>query len=66
MTQPAFTKMYLKESHELGKEFFDAYPPFININGKLCSIKNFTKANLFSFEDFCIYYAKAIKNEKYG
>ena len=28
-----FTKMYLKESHELGKEFFDAYPPFINING---------------------------------
>ena len=59
-----FTKMYLKESHELGKEFFDAYPPFININGKLCSIKNFTKANLFSFEDFCIYYAKAIKNTK--
>ena len=26
-----FTKMYLKESHELGKEFFEAYPPFINI-----------------------------------
>ena len=59
-----FTKMYLKESHELGKEFFEAYPPFINIKGKLCSIKNFTKANLFSFEDFCIYYAKAIKNAK--
>ena len=30
----------------------------------MCSIKNFTKANLFSFEDFCIYYAKAIKNAK--
>ena len=59
-----FTKMYLKESHELGKEFFEACPPFINIKGKLCSIKNFTKANLFSFEDFCIYYAKAIKNAK--
>ena len=57
-----FTKMYLKESHELGKEFFEAYPPFINIKGKLCSIKNFTKANLFSFEDFCLFYAKTIKN----
>lgn len=56
-----FMKMYIRESNELGKELFDSYPPFININGKLCSIKNFTKANLFTFEDFCIYYAKAIK-----
>jgi len=55
-------KMYVRESNELGKEFFDAYPPFISINGKLCSIKNFTKANLFSFEDFCIFYSKSIKN----
>ena len=57
-----FLKMYVRESHEIGKEFFDAYPPFINIGGKLCSIKNFTKANLFSLEDFCVYYAKSIKN----
>ena len=57
-----FIKMYIRESHDIGKEFFDAYPPFININGKLCSIKNFTKAGLFSFEDFCIHYAKAIKS----
>jgi hypothetical protein len=57
-----FLKMYIRESNELGKELFDAYPPFININGKLCSIKNFTKANLFTFEEFCTYYAKAIKN----
>ena len=56
-----FIKMYIRESNELGKELFDLYPPFINIGGKLCSIKNFTKANLFTFEDFCIYYAKAIK-----
>lgn len=55
-------KSYVRESNTLGKEFFDAYPPFININGKLCSIKNFTKANLFSFEDFCLYYSKSIKN----
>lgn len=57
-----FLKKYIRESNELGKEFFEAYPPFININGKLCSIKNFTKANLFSIEDFCAFYAKSIKN----
>lgn len=55
-------KMYIRESNELGKQFFEAYPPFIAINGKLCSIRNFTKANLFSFEDFCLYYSKSIKN----
>ena len=59
-----FIKMYIKESNELGKEIFDAYPPFININGKMCSIKNFTKAGLYSFEEFCLYYAKAIKSAK--
>lgn len=57
-----FLKMYVRESNEMGKEFFDAYPPFININGKLCSIKNFTKAGLFSFDDFCLFYAKQIKS----
>jgi len=57
-----FMKSYIRESNEIGKELFDAYPPFININGKLCSIKNFTKANLYSFEEFCLYYGKAIKN----
>lgn len=56
-----FIKMYIRESNEIGKELFKEYPPFININGKLCSIKNFTKANLFTFDDFCLYYAKAIK-----
>lgn len=57
-----FIKKYIKESHQIGKEFFDAYPPFININGKMCSIKNFTKAHIFSLEDFCIFYAKSIKS----
>ena len=57
-----FIKMYIRESNLLGKELFDAYPPFININGKLVSIRNFTKAGLFSFEDFCLFYARAIKN----
>lgn len=57
-----FIKSYIRESNTLGKELFDAYPPFININGKLCSIKNFTKAGLYSFEEFCLYYSKSIKN----
>jgi len=57
-----FLKMYIRESNEVGKEFFDAYPPFVSINGKQCSIKNFTKAGLFSFDEFCIYYAKQLKN----
>jgi len=57
-----FLKMYIRESNEIGKEFFDAYPPFISISGKLCSIKNFTKAGLFSFDEFCIFYAKQLKN----
>lgn len=59
-----FLNMYIRESNSLGKELFDEYPSFIDINGKLCSIKNFTKANLFSLEEFCIFYAKAIKNAK--
>jgi hypothetical protein len=56
-----FLKKYIRHSNEIGKEFFDNYPSFININGKLCSIKNFTKANLFSLDDFCKYYTKSIK-----
>ena len=57
-----FIKMYIRESNLLGKELFYAYPPFINIHGKMCSIKNFTRAGLFTFEEFCLYYAKAIKS----
>ena len=59
-----FIKKYIRETHQIGKELFDAYPPFILINGKMASIKNFTKAGLFSLEQFCIFYAKQIKNAK--
>lgn len=59
-----FLKKYIRESHELGKELFDAYPPFVEIKGKFYSLKSFTKAGLFSLEDFCIFYAKSIKNAK--
>jgi hypothetical protein len=56
-----FVKKYIKESHQAGKEFFGTYPPFIYINGKMASIKNITKAGLFSIDDFCLYYNKHIK-----
>lgn len=59
-----FLKKYIRESHQLGKELFEKYPPFMNINGRLVSIKNFTKASLFSLDDFCIYYAKQLKYSK--
>lgn len=55
-------KKYIRESNQIGKELFDTYPPFININGKMVSIKNFTKANLFSLDDFCLFYSKQIKS----
>lgn len=57
-----FLKKYIRESNELGKELFELYPSFISIRGKMVSIKNITKANLYSIEDFCTYYAKAIKS----
>jgi hypothetical protein len=60
-----FMKMYIRESNEIGKEFFEAYPSFINIRGKMISIKNFTRAGLFSPEEFCLFYAKSIKNSGY-
>lgn len=60
-----FLNTYKRESHLLGKEFFEAYPPFININGKMCSIRNITKAGLYSIEEFCIFYAKAIRSSTF-
>lgn len=59
-----FLKSYLRESNEIGKEFFDEYPMFININGKTVSIRNFAKAGIFSIEAFCLFYSKTIKNSK--
>ena len=56
-----FLKNYVKDTHALGKEFFEKYPMFININGKMCSIKNITKGNFYTLDDFFNYYAKTIK-----
>jgi len=48
-----------KNSFELGKELFDAYPMFTNIDGGLVSLRGIAK-NFNSPEDFFRYYAKAI------
>ena len=56
-----FVKRFIKESNQIGKEFFDAYPPFIFINGRKASIKNITKAGLFSIDEFCFFYGRQLK-----
>jgi len=56
-----FVKKFIKESNQIGKEFFDAYPPFIYINGRMASIKNITKAGLFSIDEFCFFYGRQLK-----
>lgn len=58
-----FLKRYVRDSNQLGKEFFDAYPPFIFINDRTISVRNISKAGLFSFDAFCQFYAKQIKLE---
>ena len=55
-----FLKNYLKHSYDMGMELFTIYPSFVNISGKLCSIKNISK-NFNSFEEFAFAYGKAIK-----
>jgi hypothetical protein len=57
-----FIKTFIRETNQIGKEFFDAYPPFIYINGKMTPIRNFAKAGLYTFDEFCLFYAKTIKD----
>ena len=57
-----FLKMYVRESNEMGMELFDEYPYFLTINGKNYSLRNFAKHGLLSPDDFCLFYAKAIKS----
>lgn len=58
-----FTSNYLKYSLDLGRELFDAYPAFLELNGgKLVSARNITK-NFVSLEDFFFSYSKSIKHD---
>lgn len=59
----SFTKNYLRYSLDLGRELFEAYPPFLELaNGKLVSARNITK-NFVSLEEFFFAYSKSIKHD---
>ena len=54
-----FFKTYWKASFELGKELFETYPMFTNINGYTVSLRGISK-KFNSLEDFYRFYGKAI------
>ena len=57
-----FLKKYYKISGELGKELFDNYEPFIQINGKMASLRNISK-RFYSLEEFYFAYSSAIGHD---
>lgn len=54
-----FLKGFLKSSFEMGKELFDTYPMFGNINGNTTPLRGISK-KFDSPEDFYRYYGKSI------
>lgn len=56
-----FLKGWLKLSGEMGKELFDAYPPFLTANGKVYPLKNVAK-KFNSLDDFFFHYGVQIKH----
>jgi len=54
-----FLKSWIKNSGELGKELFDAYEPFLYINGKYVPLKNIAK-KFYSLEEFFFFYSVQI------
>lgn len=56
-----FLKGWVKNSGELGKELFEAYPPFLTANGKIYPLKNIAK-KFNSLDDFFFHYSSQIKH----
>jgi hypothetical protein len=54
-----FFKTFWKSSFELGKELFETYPMFVNINGITYSLRSIAK-KFNSLEDFYRFYGKSI------
>ena len=54
-----FLKAWFKGSGEMGRELFNAYPPFININGKMLPLRDISK-RFSSIDDFTFFYATQI------
>ena len=50
-----FLKSWTKNSGEMGRELFEAYPPFININGKFAPLRDISK-RFASLDDFFFFY----------
>lgn len=57
----SFLKSWLKNSAVYGRELFDAYPPFININGRYAPLKDISK-KFSSLDDFFFFYSTQIGN----
>ena len=54
-----FIKSWYKQSGEMGQELWNSYPNFVEVKGKLYSLKNISK-KFYSLDDFYFYYSTAI------
>lgn len=54
-----FLKGWIKNSGELGKELFDAYEPFLYLQGKYVPLRNISK-KFSSLEEFFFHYSSQI------
>lgn len=54
-----FLKSWPKNSLEMGRELFEAYPPFININGKYAPLRDISK-RFSSLDEFFFFYSSEI------
>lgn len=57
-----FLKKYYKQSGIMGKELFDNYEPFIQINGKTASLRNISK-RFCTLEEFYFFYSSQIGHD---
>lgn len=55
-----FIKTFYKSSFDLGKELFELYPMFGNINGNIVSLRGVSK-KFDSLEDFYRFYGRSIR-----
>lgn len=56
-----FLKSWTKNSGEMGRELFNEYPPFLNIQGKYVPLKDISK-KFYSLDEFFFYYGVQIGN----
>lgn len=54
-----FLRTWTKASGELGKELFDAYPPYMQIQGKSIPLRNISK-KFYTLDEFFFHYASQI------